>query len=109
MAKTDKERLSTGFWNRIESNQATDCNNVSIICFGDGDIVRKLLVWRIWGSSKHQWAPVIILCRQRMRMVGRVVGHAEVWTGTNPTKANDSPEIFSGFLEAFIEELLVLG
>ena len=27
MAKTDKERLATGFWNRIESNQATDCNN----------------------------------------------------------------------------------
>ena len=26
MAKTDKERLATGFWNRIESNQATDCN-----------------------------------------------------------------------------------
>ena len=25
-AKTDKERLTTGFWNRIESNQATDCN-----------------------------------------------------------------------------------
>ena len=29
MAKTDKERLATGFWNRIESNQATDCN---ILC-----------------------------------------------------------------------------
>ncbi|KAK3170287.1 hypothetical protein OEA41_009674 [Lepraria neglecta] len=28
MAKTDKERLATGFWNRIESNQATDCNNL---------------------------------------------------------------------------------
>ena len=28
MAKTDKERLVTGFWNRIESNQATDCNRV---------------------------------------------------------------------------------
>ncbi|KAK3169723.1 hypothetical protein OEA41_009107 [Lepraria neglecta] len=27
MPKTDKERLATGFWNRIESNQATDCNN----------------------------------------------------------------------------------
>ena len=27
MAKTDKERLATGFWNRIESNQATDCNS----------------------------------------------------------------------------------
>ena len=26
MAKTDKERLATGFWNRIESNQAADCN-----------------------------------------------------------------------------------
>ena len=26
VAKTDKERLATGFWNRIESNQATDCN-----------------------------------------------------------------------------------
>ena len=26
MAKKDKERLATGFWNRIESNQATDCN-----------------------------------------------------------------------------------
>ena len=26
MAKTDKERLATGFWNRIESNQATDYN-----------------------------------------------------------------------------------
>ena len=26
MAKTDKERLATDFWNRIESNQATDCN-----------------------------------------------------------------------------------
>ena len=26
MAKTDKERLAIGFWNRIESNQATDCN-----------------------------------------------------------------------------------
>ena len=26
MARTDKERLVTGFWNRIESNQATDCN-----------------------------------------------------------------------------------
>ena len=29
MAKTDKERLATGFWNRIESNQATDCNKHS--------------------------------------------------------------------------------
>ena len=28
MAKTDKERLATGFWNRIESNQATDCNSL---------------------------------------------------------------------------------
>ena len=28
MAKTDKERLATGFWNRKESNQATDCNKV---------------------------------------------------------------------------------
>ena len=28
MAKTDKERLATGFWNRIESNQATDCNKM---------------------------------------------------------------------------------
>ena len=28
MAKTDKERLATGFWNRIESNQATDCNTI---------------------------------------------------------------------------------
>ena len=27
MAKTDKEQLVTGFWNRIESNQATDCNS----------------------------------------------------------------------------------
>ena len=26
MAKTDKERLATGFWNRIESNQAADYN-----------------------------------------------------------------------------------
>ena len=26
VAKIDKERLATGFWNRIESNQATDCN-----------------------------------------------------------------------------------
>ena len=26
MAKTDKEQLATGFWDRIESNQATDCN-----------------------------------------------------------------------------------
>ena len=26
MAKTDKERLATGFWNRIESNQAAECN-----------------------------------------------------------------------------------
>ena len=26
MARTDKERLATGFWNRIESNQATDYN-----------------------------------------------------------------------------------
>ena len=29
MAKTDKERLATGFWNRIESNQATDCNRTT--------------------------------------------------------------------------------
>ena len=29
MAKTDKERLATGFWNRIESNQAADCNTQS--------------------------------------------------------------------------------
>ena len=29
MAKTDKERLATGFWNRIESNQVTDCNTVA--------------------------------------------------------------------------------
>ena len=28
MAKTDKERLATGFWNRIESNQAMDCNTL---------------------------------------------------------------------------------
>ena len=28
MAKTDKERLVTGFWNCIESNQATGCNIV---------------------------------------------------------------------------------
>ena len=28
MAKTDKERLATGFWNRIESNQATDSAQV---------------------------------------------------------------------------------
>ena len=27
MSKTDKERLITGFWNRIESNQAMDCSN----------------------------------------------------------------------------------
>ena len=27
MAKTDKGRLATGFWNRIESNQAADCNS----------------------------------------------------------------------------------
>ena len=26
MAKIDKERLATGFWNRIESNQAADWN-----------------------------------------------------------------------------------
>ena len=37
MAKTDKERLVTGFWNRIESNQVTDYNtpldarNISLI------------------------------------------------------------------------------
>ena len=31
MAKTDKERLATGFWNRIESNQATDCNSDSFL------------------------------------------------------------------------------
>ena len=31
IAKTDKERLATGFWNRIESNQATDCNTDYII------------------------------------------------------------------------------
>ena len=31
MAKTDKERLATCFWNRIESNQATDCNKIGII------------------------------------------------------------------------------
>ena len=30
MAKTDKERLATGFWNRIESNQAADCNTVDV-------------------------------------------------------------------------------
>ena len=28
MAKTDKERLVTGFWNRIDSNQATDYNSI---------------------------------------------------------------------------------
>ena len=31
MAKTDKERLATGFWNRIESNQAADCNKDSLL------------------------------------------------------------------------------
>ncbi|KAK3167554.1 hypothetical protein OEA41_010681 [Lepraria neglecta] len=31
MAKTDKERLATGFWNRIESNQATDYNILSLL------------------------------------------------------------------------------
>ena len=30
MAKTDKERLATGFWNRIESNQAADYNKSRI-------------------------------------------------------------------------------
>ena len=28
MAKTDKERLVTGFWNGKESNQVTDCNKI---------------------------------------------------------------------------------
>ena len=28
MAKTDKERLATSFWNRVESDQATDCNSL---------------------------------------------------------------------------------
>ena len=37
MAKTDKERLATGFWNRIESNKATDCNSGHTFClFDDG-------------------------------------------------------------------------
>ena len=31
MAKTDKGRLTTGFWNRIESNQATDCNSYEMM------------------------------------------------------------------------------
>ena len=34
MAKTDKERLATGFWNRIESNQAADCNTVEFKIYG---------------------------------------------------------------------------
>ena len=34
MAKTDKERLATGFWNCRESNQAADCNRV---CDADKD------------------------------------------------------------------------
>ena len=40
MAKTDKERLATGFWNRIESNQATDCNMSNpILACQDGEMV----------------------------------------------------------------------
>ena len=41
MAKTDKERLATGFWNRIESNQAANCNtdiNLSVLN-SDGYVV----------------------------------------------------------------------
>ena len=30
MAKTDKERLATGFWNRIESNQANGLQQLEI-------------------------------------------------------------------------------
>ena len=37
MAKTDKERLATGFWNRIESNQATDYNKDKIAVQSRGE------------------------------------------------------------------------
>ena len=46
MAKTDKERLATGFWNRIESNQATDCNTYPYIdyaCQSSAIILQTLL------------------------------------------------------------------
>ena len=42
MGKIDKERLATGFWNRIESNQATDCNNFihgCVVCCSVTDLV----------------------------------------------------------------------
>ena len=54
MAKTDKERLATGFWNRIEGHQAADCNtdaNEKILMLSEGPrpcpmLDKKRTVWR---------------------------------------------------------------
>ena len=51
MAKTDKERLATGFWNRIDSNQATDCNNhVQSILLSEfvGKLAMAIRAFAIW-------------------------------------------------------------
>ena len=56
MAKTDKERLATGFWNRIESNQATDCSKIMqrrrTCHIANSDQQLKNPVW--WSCSASQ-------------------------------------------------------
>ena len=49
-----KERLATGFWNRMESNQATDCNSLVSINVSAGAVDLQEAVFS-HGFGVHQW------------------------------------------------------
>ena len=65
MARTDKERLATGFWNRIESNQATVCHHhktTTTPTRGRGHSSKRSESWKDCQAKEHSFLSTLYHC-----------------------------------------------